>query len=94
MFVAFIALRLQESKFDSSYVFIKNQKGALFVGGWCFLFTFVCATMGFMPQEEAFGTVGFTHQLIMNVVSVIVLFGLGFIMPLLAKRDHHEEIAE
>lgn len=94
VFVAFIALRLQESKFDSSYVFIKNQKGALFVGGWCFLFTFVCATMGFMPQEEAFGTVGFTHQLIMNVVSVIVLFGLGFVMPLLAKRDHHEEIAE
>lgn len=87
VFVAFLALRWQEDKFDSGYVFIKNRKGALTIGAWCFLFTFVCATMGFMPQEAAFGTTAFTHQLIMNVISVIVLFGLGFVMPLIARHD-------
>lgn len=93
VFFAFVSLRLQQDKFRSSYVFIKNQKLALFVGAWCFLFTFVCATMGFMPQEAAWGTPAFMHQLLMNIVSVLVLFGLGFVMPVLArlelKHQHH-----
>jgi len=91
VFFAFISLRLQQDKFDSPYVFIKNKAGALFVGGWCLLFTFVCATMGFMPQEVAFGTPGFTHQLIMNIVSVIVLFGLGFVMPAIARYTNKRQ---
>jgi len=87
VFVAFLALRAQADKFTSGYTFIKSKTGAYLVGGWCFVFTFICATLGFLPQEVVFGTNGWTHQLIMNIISVIVLFGFGFIMPLLARRD-------
>ncbi|WP_183406762.1 hypothetical protein [Lacticaseibacillus paracasei] len=31
------------------------------------------------------------HQLVMNIISVMVLFGFGFIMPLLARRDVKKE---
>ncbi len=45
VFFAFLALRAQADKFQSGYTFIKNKPGAMLVGGWCLLFTFVCATM-------------------------------------------------
>lgn len=85
VFVGFLALRAQQDKFESPYVFIKNRPMAMVVGGWCLLFTFVCATMGFLPQEAKAGTPAFTHQLVMNIISVLVLFGLGFVMPMLAR---------
>ncbi|WKF84322.1 APC family permease [Lacticaseibacillus pantheris] len=87
VFFAFLALRAQSDKFQSGYTFIKNKAGAMVVGGWCLLFTFVCAMMGFMPQEAAWGTHAFNHQLLMNGVSVLVLFGLGFVMPMIARYE-------
>ena len=48
VFVAFIAIRMHQDEFKSSYVFIKNRTGALAVGWWCFIFTFVCAILGFL----------------------------------------------
>jgi amino acid permease len=88
VFVAFLALRAQQDKFTSGYTFIKNKTGAMIVGGWCFLFTFVCATMGFIPQDTKFGTAAFSHQMWLNIISVIVLFGLGFVMPALARHQN------
>lgn len=87
VFVAFVAMRLQQEKFTSGYVFIKNKTGALIVGFWCLIFTFICATLGFIPQNVAIGTSEFNHQLWMNIITVIVLFGLGFLLPWLRKRE-------
>lgn len=87
VFVAFVAIRLQQEKFTSDYVFIKNKTGALIVGFWCLIFTFICATLGFIPQNVAIGTSEFNHQLWMNIITVIVLFGLGFLLPWLRKRE-------
>ncbi|GAJ26518.1 amino acid transporter [Liquorilactobacillus sucicola DSM 21376 = JCM 15457] len=87
VFLAFIAIRLQTDKFNSSFVFIKNKTGAIAVGSWCFLFSFVCAAMSFIPQDVKFGTAVYDQQLVMNLFSVFVLFGAGFIMPLLARLE-------
>ena len=57
------------------------------VGFWCFLFTFVCATMGFIPQNAEFGTKQFDHELLMNFFFVFLIFGMGFILPLLRKLE-------
>ena len=92
VFFAFIAIRWQQNKFKSDYTFINSRKGALLVGGWCLLFTFVCATLGFIPQEAEVGTAAFNHQLLLNFITVIVLFGLGFIMPMLRKREMKHEL--
>ncbi|WP_311408139.1 APC family permease [Liquorilactobacillus uvarum] len=87
VFFAFVAVRWQQNKFQSDYIFIKNRIGALLVGGWCLAFTFICATLGFIPQEADFGTKSFNHQLLLNIITVFVLFGLGFVMPMLRKRE-------
>lgn len=87
VFVAFIAVRWQQDKFSSDYIFIKNRTGALLVGFWCFLFTFVCATMGFIPQNSHFGTKQFTHELMMNFFFVFLIFGMGVILPFLRKLE-------
>lgn len=95
VFFAFVAMRMHQDKYHSDYVFIKNKAGALTVGGWCLLFTFVCATLGFIPQNVAVGTKEFTHQLWMNIITVVVLFGLGFVLPWLRKREaKREELVE
>ncbi|WP_367719591.1 APC family permease [Lactobacillus gasseri] len=93
VFFAFVAMRMHQDKYHSDYVFIKNKAGALTVGGWCLLFTFVCATLGFIPQNVAVGTKAFTHQLWMNIITVVVLFGLGFVLPWLRKREAKREQA-
>lgn len=94
VFFAFVAMRMHQDKFHSDYTFIKNKTGALIVGGWCLAFTFICATLGFIPQEAKFGTGAFNHQLLLNFITVIVLFGLGFVMPWLRKREQHRESME
>ena len=91
VFFAFVAMRMHQEKYHSRYVFIKNKTGALAIGFWCLIFTFICATLGFIPQNIAFGTKGFNHQLIMNIITVLVLFGLGFVMPWLRKREKTRE---
>ncbi len=91
VFFAFVAMRMHQDKYHSSYVFIKNKTGALTVGFWCLLFTFVCATLGFIPQNVAVGTKAFTHQLWMNIITVVVLFGLGFVLPWLRKIEQKRE---
>lgn len=91
VFFAFVAMRMHQDKYHSSYVFIKNKTGALAVGFWCLIFTFVCATLGFIPQNVEFGTPAFTHQLWMNIITVVVLFGLGFVLPWLRKREARRE---
>ncbi|WP_125707430.1 APC family permease [Companilactobacillus zhongbaensis] len=92
VFFAFICVRWQQNKFKSDYTFINSKKGALLVGGWCLAFTFVCATLGFIPQEADFGTKAFDHQLLLNVITVIVLFGLGFIMPMIRRHEKKLEL--
>ena len=48
-------------------------------GVWCFVFTaFACLTG--IYSDDAF-------QLILNIVTPFVLVGLGFIMPVIAKRE-------
>ena len=51
------------------------------------IFTFVCATMGFIPQDAAPGTKAFDHQLFMNFVTVGFLVVLGFLLPWLRKLE-------
>lgn len=91
VFVAFLAIRWHEGEFNSDYVYISNRRGALAVGWWCFIFTFICATMGFIPQDAAVGTHAFNHQLLMNFLTVGFLIVLGFLLPYLRKLEMKKE---
>ncbi|MBT8934602.1 amino acid permease [Lactobacillus delbrueckii subsp. bulgaricus] len=88
VFLAFLAFGYRHKTFaKDDFVFIRNNKGALAVGWWCFIFTFICATMGFLPQDVTFESPQWTKQLWMNIITVIVLFGTGFLLPWLRKLE-------
>lgn len=79
VFVAYIALRKAIKRIPAEYRFVKNQKIAMIAGGWCFFITAACCIMGMYSEDP------FTFAL--NVITPIVLIGLGLIMPQIAKRE-------
>ena len=82
VFVAYIALKKAGDKFHAEYRFVKNKTVGIVFGVWCFAFTaFAC--IGGIYSEDPF-------QLVMNIVTPFVLIGLGFIMPIIAKRSKNK----
>ncbi len=79
VFVAYLALRRAYDRIPAEYRFVKNQKIAMFFGGWCFFVTAVCCIMGMYSKEPL--------TLALNVITPIVLTALGLIMPKLAERE-------
>lgn len=82
VFAAYIALKLAGNRFHSDYKFTKNKWLGIIIGGWCFAFTaFAC--IGGMISDNPFITC-------LNVITPIVLLGLGLIMPIIAKKEQEK----
>lgn len=79
VFVAYLALRKAYDRIPAEYRFVKNQKVAIFFGGWCFFVTAACCIMGMYSKEPL--------TLALNIITPIVLTALGLIMPKLAQRE-------
>lgn len=79
VFVAYLALRKAYDKIPAEYRFVKNQKIAVFFGGWCFFVTAACCIMGMYSKEPL--------TLALNIITPVVLTALGLIMPKLAQRE-------
>ena len=90
MFSSFILVRLHNDDYPTDFVYIKNNKLAIAVGTWCFLITFLFATLGIWPVDEKPGTKTFYHVLTLNIVEPLVMLLIGGILPLIAKyqRTH------
>ncbi len=81
VFVAYIALKKAGEKFHAEYRFVKNRTLGIILGVWCFGFTaFACITG--IYSEDLF-------QLVLNIVTPFVLVGLGFILPMMAKKEQN-----
>ncbi|MBE5845799.1 MAG: amino acid permease [Butyrivibrio sp.] len=80
VFFAYMALRKAGDKFPAEYRFVKNQKVALFFGGWCFLVTAASCILGMYDTDP------FTFAL--NVITPLVLTGLGVILPIIKKNEN------
>lgn len=90
VFLAFIMLKKYSDKFHSDYKFLKNDKIALGVGIWCFAFTAFACVMGMFPKVTAellLYSPEWWFQMIINVATPFVLFGLGLILPKIAKKN-------
>ncbi|KRK95434.1 APC family permease [Companilactobacillus futsaii] len=87
VFFAFIKIRQDSEKYPSDYVFIKNDKTALTVGWWCLIVTAVATIFGIGPQDVVFASSTWWYELIINFVSIIVLIGLGLILPYVTRRE-------
>lgn len=81
VFVAYIGIRKNIDKLPADYRFIpaKNNKLAIFAGGWCFFVTAACCLLGMYSTD--------TFTMVLNIVTPIVLTAIGMIMPYLRKRE-------
>lgn len=91
IFFAFIKIRMDSQKYPSEYVYIKNDKIALSVGWWCLIITAVATIFGIAPQDVATGSSTWWYELIINFVAIIVLIGLGAIMPYVTRREERSQ---
>ncbi|MEG2347873.1 MAG: amino acid permease [Cetobacterium sp.] len=92
VFLAYIGLRgLVKNKSlsnASSFKFIKNDKIATLVGVWCFGFTAFACLMGIFPKNIQMFSSEWFFQITLNILTPIVLVGLGLIFPKIAKKTN------
>jgi amino acid transporter len=88
IFYAFMRVRKNSAKYPSSYIFIKNDKLAWLVGFWALAVTAIATVFGIAPQDVAEFSTTWWYELIINIVAIIVLIGLGAILPLITRREN------
>ncbi|MCR6515091.1 MAG: APC family permease [Clostridium chrysemydis] len=86
VFLAFMLLKKAKDKFKSDYKFLKNDKIAFGVGVWCFIFTAFACVLGMFPQGVETFSSPWWFQISLNVLTPFILIGLGFILPIIAKK--------
>ena len=79
VFVAYLALRKSIDKFPAEYRFAKSQTVAKFFGIWCFAITLISCILGMYSDDK--------FTMLLNIITPVFLAALGFIMPILAKRE-------
>lgn len=91
VFLAFMLLNRQLTKFKSDYMFVKNSKIGFGIGLWAFVFTLFACILGMVPKLNMNSDPsGWWFQLILNIITPIFLIGLGFIFPMMARRDQQK----
>lgn len=93
LFYSFMRVRKNSKKYPSKYVYIKNDKLAWLVGLALLVVTAVATILGFAPQDVKQGSGLWWYELIINIVAVIVLIGLGAILPGIRRREEEYGIA-
>lgn len=93
IFYSFMRVRKNSKKYPSKYVYIKNDKLAWLVGLALLVVTAVATILGFAPQDVKQGSGLWWYEVIINIVAVIVLIGLGAILPGIRRREEEYGIA-
>ncbi|HSQ89284.1 amino acid permease [Romboutsia sp.] len=91
VFLAYMGIKKAVGKFNTEYKFIKNPKIGFLVGLWCFGFTAFACIMGMFPTDVPAFSKEWTFRVTLNVMTPIVLMGIGLILPIIAKKSNKEE---
>ncbi|MBE5039935.1 amino acid permease [Ructibacterium gallinarum] len=84
VFAAYVAMRRRDC-WDPAYRFVKNRWLGMAAGAWCFVLTAYSCISGILNAESAF-------ELFMNILTPFILLGLGFLLPLAARRKQQQSI--
>ena len=87
IFYAFMRIRKNPEKYPSQYVFIKNDKLAYLVGFLLLAVTALATILGIAPQDVTTFSHTWWYELVINIVSVVVLIGLGALLPSIRRRE-------
>lgn len=93
IFFSFMQIRKNSQKFTSDYVFIKNDKLGYLVGLFLLIVTAAATILGIAPQDIKKFSGYWWYELIINIVAIIVLIGLGAILPSIRRREEEYGIA-
>ncbi|KRN26577.1 APC family permease [Liquorilactobacillus mali] len=89
IFYAFMRVRRNSVKYTSSYVFIKNNVIAWWVGFWTFSITLIATIFGIAPQDVKIFSGIWWYELFINIIAIGTLIGLGALLPLITKREKY-----
>lgn len=93
VFLAYIGLRGFMKNRDlmkkATFKLISNNKIATLVGVWCFGFTAFACLMGIFPKNVEVFSSEWIFQITLNILTPIVLIGLGFILPKIARKQNN-----
>ncbi len=90
VFFAYMMLKKQSDRFSSEYHFVRNKGLGFFAGFWCFAFTAFACIMGMFPRGVEAYTSGWYFQFAMNIITPLVLIGIGMIFPVIAKNERNQ----
>lgn len=91
VFVAFMALSKQLKQHQADYMFVKKPLTGFVLGLWCFLFTAFACILGMVPKlNYSSNPHAWWFQISLNVITPVVLIALGFILPMIARRQKNE----
>ena len=93
IFFSFMQIRKNSAKFTSDYVFIKNDKLAYLAGLFLLIVTAAATILGIAPQDIKKFSGYWWYELIINIIAIIVLIGLGVILPSIRRREEEYGIA-
>ncbi|MDO4595185.1 MAG: amino acid permease [Tissierellia bacterium] len=88
VFVAYFALKhLLYEKEGADYRFTKSNTVGKIMALWCFIFTAFACILGMIPKASVMFTSEWYFQLALNIITPIVLIGLGIIFPAIARKE-------
>lgn len=89
VFAAYIFVKTAVKAYKAEYVFTKNKKVGIGFAVWCFGFTAFACILGMFPKEALLESnpAMYNLTLLINFITPVVLIGLGFILPMFAKKD-------
>ena len=91
VFFAYMGLKRQSEKYNPNYKFIKNPTLGFLAGLWCFSFTAFACILGMFPGDLPAFSADWNFRVILNFATVFILIGLGYILPVIAKRNRENE---
>lgn len=83
IFVSYIVLKKSCENIPREYYFVKNKKLGMLIGIWCTTVTLIACIFGIFTDD--------IFQLILNIAIPVILFALGAVMPMIAKRQLKKE---
>jgi len=94
VFLAYMMLnRAWKTYKNAEYKFVNNPKLGFVIGTWCFLFTAFACILGMVPKiSYAENPTAWQFSLLTNILTPIILIGLGVILPVLAKKEQKKQI--
>lgn len=87
IFYAFMRIRKNPEKYPSEYVFIKNDKFGYIAGLLLLVVTAAATLFGVAPQDVPAYSGTWWYELTINFIAIVILIGLGAILPLIRKRE-------